>query len=220
MGRRLQRPWQWSQIAMGALVLLLLGRAGVVVAQQAGTDAPGTQPPTGAEQKVLDAMESIEQADLPQPLKPCIPDGVRSVRLDASVSQGKSTYFHLGLRDSVYWSSIFEVQGNRCRQLIPKAKNGKFAWSRYVDRGVARKLALESYRTKIELVGGRRAFQESLKQNFYGIVNPSLVTEEKLWALRELGFSLPKENAWIVPVTERGPQYDRAIGSPYGGQQQ
>lgn len=140
-----------------------------------------------------DRIPDVVKACLPTKTRPAI---MRSELVAQTRSQGKTYYLLSAFPASGNGIDlVISARGNQCTQEFFNAPGDTVSLTSVVGQEVARKLAFGRYQHEIEQLG-RRELQQQINQA--AKASNGVFYPEDIWALRQLGFSIPA----IVRITE------------------
>ncbi|MCM1985094.1 hypothetical protein [Lyngbya confervoides] len=131
--------------------------------------------------------------DLPETLKPCLPEQFARAELLAELEQNDQHLYHVQVTygDDVA-QPLIAVQGDRCQVLNPRDENNAdVPLSTVIDEEVAKTLALQRYQRTFEQVGGKDEFQKLLNEEAENAEATVWIPQENYDALQTLGISMP-----------------------------
>ena len=146
---------------------------------------------------------AAQPSSLPGNVQQCVEEGVGSVELVGTVRESSRTFYYLrnylfGSDDPMEsWYSLIEVNsGQQCRRLMD-GQADLTPLSHFMPAATARQLELQRYEGEIQAAGGRQAFQQAFNRRlspppytaYEGV--PVYLSEEQVWALRQLGIQFP-----------------------------
>jgi hypothetical protein len=141
-----------------------------------------------------------QNSNLPNSLKPCLPTQTRlpieRVEAIAQTKTHQKVYYLLAAYPASGYGIdlVISVKQGRCQQEFFNPAGEVRSLTSTLEPDVARQLALGRYKRELQMLG-RAKLQEHINQaaaSSNGVFYP-----EDIWALRQLGFSIPK----TVPIT-------------------
>ncbi|NET38957.1 MAG: hypothetical protein F6K19_44445 [Cyanothece sp. SIO1E1] len=157
---------------------LIVGMAGLVAMGFAGV--------------ALVSIAPFKQA-IPEPVYACLPHSIQSAQLSGQVEDGQGIYYLVGVNlEEQYQEFLIQVDAQQqCQSLLPA---GEFVLSQYIPINLARELVLQHYTQAIEGVGDRHTFQQQLIEQLTVPADRSFLTEDDVWALKQLDIKLPPDS--------------------------
>ncbi|NJQ97011.1 MAG: hypothetical protein HC784_03520 [Hydrococcus sp. CSU_1_8] len=122
-------------------------------------------------------------------------------KLWAQAKQGERFYYLVGVARSKdqYFETIIRLDSNGCLILIPQGESGFYPLSNYVDKTIARNLAIGRVREFMKLLGGREALQRYYEDQAADSSLETYITTDDAWALQREGVKIPNsKNVFIV----------------------
>lgn len=139
---------------------------------------------------------NAQTAGIPETVSHCIPQQtrqpiVRSELIGSSRLQGKDYYLLATYTESSQAPTnlIIAVTNGSCEEVFFNPMGDRVPFASVVPQSVAQQLTLARFRREIQRLGKDR-FQQQVNQGAASTQNPTWFAEE-VWALRQLGITVP-----------------------------
>lgn len=133
---------------------------------------------------------------IPETVHRCIPQQtrqpiIRSELIGSSRLQGKDYYLLATYTENNQQPTnlIISVTNGRCEEVFFNPMGDRVPFASVVPQSIAQQLTLARYRQEIQRIGKDR-FQQQVNQGAAATRNPTWFAEE-VWALRQLGITVP-----------------------------
>ena len=142
-------------------------------------------------------------SNIPDAVQPCVESGSRSVELVGTVREPNRTFYFLrnylyGLDDPTEsWYSLIQIDSSQQCQRLRGGNSGLAPLNNFMSTQSARQLELQRYQREIEQAGGRSVYERQFNQRLNPPPNSMYegvdiyLSEEQVWALRQLGIQFP-----------------------------
>lgn len=128
---------------------------------------------------------------VPQALQACIPPQVpQAILVSTAAKEGTSYYLFTAYDENGSDMLISLNPQGRCSLLLFRYPGDRIPWSQVAPIAVAQSLALEDIKGQAEELGGKAKYQRFL--NAMAESGPSDWRPEEIWALKQLGFQVPR----------------------------
>ncbi len=134
---------------------------------------------------------------VPAQIIPCIPAEGALFELLGTAKANDSTYHLLAIyefaneKSSDRWDVLIQVDEVGCL-LLHHLGSGLKPLGQYMPVALARELELQRYQHWISKVGGKEQFQKQFTARVSDPKVPHYLSSEQMWALKQLGISIPK----------------------------
>lgn len=159
---------------------------------------------------------STQSSALPEVIQRCVEEGVQSVGLVGTARESSQTFYYL--RNYLFgidtplesWYSLIAVNSRQPCTRLMDGPSELTPLSQFMTTATARELELERYRHEIAAAGSQAAFEQELNEQlspapytaFEGL--PIYLSEEQVWALRQLGIQFPDTYRLLTSTSTRG----------------
>lgn len=163
---------------------------------------------------LVQAAEADIDINIPKKLYPCLPKKVEKLRLLASNTTSRTSYYlvaiHLAPQPQIlnepppptYEQILVKLESLGCLVVVPKEKLGSVSLTQYIPELVARSLSLQRYRKAMAEVGGKEKFQQIWDKGDEEAGNVRYLFPEDSWALKQLGISIHPSVPVVTDVEE------------------
>lgn len=177
-------------LILSSLAIAALGCT-VLVELKTGLADTNTDPRPTVVQARSPTMIGKNRNKVPTALQSCIPLQVLQAMLISTAQKDGQSYYLFTAYDEKGSDMLIALnQQGHCSLLLFQYPGDRVSWSQVTPIEVARSLALGDIRGQAEEHGGNAEYQRFL--NAMAESGPSDWSPEEIWALKQLGFQVPR----------------------------
>lgn len=163
------------------------------------------------------AQGDLIKGDIPVSIMPCLPQGkaIKKLEMEASTKDQQKSFYLVTVEEEVpsdYFDDVTDIIERTtviqeddigCLVLVPRENERKYSLTRYLPTKVARQLALNFTKRRIELVGSKEAYINSYDEILSDAADgPWIFFPEDAWAYEQLGLPLPDPHVIVNSADE------------------